>query len=163
MYCLTACGSAPLVTDTPPSPTTQLGLPSTEPPPSPTRTLTPTDTATRTPQGPTATSFVFPPTVTARPSACEEAPRPTRLVVRERGRVSEENERDTAELVNIREGPGTGNRIIGQMDLGEVFLVLEGPECSSQYAWYQVQFGDTVGWIAEGDREAYYVEPFLVP
>ncbi len=109
----------------------------------------------------TATPYVFPPTVTVAPSACAEAPRPTRLVVMERGVVVEDNERETAELVNVRSGPGTNNRVIDQMDIGDVFLVLDGPQCSPQYAWFQVRYGETVGWIAEGDREAYYVEPFL--
>lgn len=146
-----------------------LALSACAPSPSPTATATPRPplgvpvaTATAPPTAtPTPIPYVFPPTVTAPPSACDDAPRPTRLVVMERGIVVEDNERETAQLVNVRAGPGTDNRVIAQMDIGAVFLVLGGPTCSPQYAWFQVRYGETVGWIAEGDREAYYVEPFL--
>jgi hypothetical protein len=128
----------------------------------PTRTptpslLVPTDVPTITP-----TAFVFPPTVTRPPSACVQAPRPTRLVLRERGVVVDDLEEETRdELVNVRSAPGTQNRVVGQLEIGDVFLVLDGPECSASYAWFQIQMGDLRGWIAEGDIDAYYVAPFL--
>jgi len=128
------------------APTQSFGVPTPDPTEPPTAVITP---------------YTFPPTVTAPPSACESAPRPTRLVVGERGVVSEENTEEIDSLVNVRSGPGTGNRVVEQMDIGDVFLVLDGPECSSQYAWYEVRFGDVTGWIAEGDTDAYYVAPFL--
>ncbi|MEM6284098.1 MAG: SH3 domain-containing protein [Chloroflexota bacterium] len=124
-------------------------------------TETPEPTATPPPSA-TPEPFTFPPTVTAPPSACEEAPRPTRLILQERGVVVEDDGAERGdERVNIREGPSTQNPVIGQLDIGDVFVVMDGPECSVQYAWFQIQFGETVGWIAEGDLEAYYVAPYF--
>ncbi|MEL6151773.1 MAG: SH3 domain-containing protein [Chloroflexota bacterium] len=114
------------------------------------------------PPSATPEPFTYPPTVTAPPSACEEAPRPTRLILQERGVVIEDDGADREdERVNIREGPGTNNQVVGQLDIGDVFVVLDGPECSVQYAWFQIQFSETVGWIAEGDLDAYYVAPYF--
>jgi hypothetical protein len=92
---------------------------------------------------------------------CETAP-PNRLIVRERGRVSA----DDPQPVNVREGPSTNfDPPIGEIPVGGVFYVLEGPECSPLYAWYRVEYqtgtGDLlVGWIAEGNSESYFVETY---
>jgi hypothetical protein len=92
--------------------------------------------------------------------ACENAP-PTRLIVRERGRVSD----DDPTPVNVRAGPNTSfDPPIGSIPVGGVFYVLEGPECSPRYAWYRVEYiadGEVVtGWIAEGSTEGYFVETY---
>lgn len=78
-----------------------------------------------------------------------------------RGIVVDGDPEEVDERVNIREGPSTGNPIVDQLDIGDVFVVIDGPECSTQYAWFQIQVGDVTGWIAEGDREAYYVAPYF--
>ena len=39
--------------------------------------------------------------------------------------------------------------------------VLAGPECTARYAWYEVEYAGIVGWIAEGDDMAYFVQTYL--
>jgi uncharacterized protein YgiM (DUF1202 family) len=93
-----------------------------------------------------------PPTPTA---ACPPAPA-SRLILRERARVSVSDPRP----LNLRSGAGTANDVLAQIPAGGVFYVLEGPECSQNYAWYRVDYRGIAGWIAEGDASAYYVEQY---
>jgi uncharacterized protein YgiM (DUF1202 family) len=96
------------------------------------------------------------PTLRATPTAeCSGLLR-SRLVVRERGRVIVEDD----DSLNVREGPGTSFDIIGEIEPGGVFVVLEGAACSTIYTWYRVQRGSLNGWIAEGSASAYFVEPY---
>lgn len=88
--------------------------------------------------------------------ACSEAPSP-RLIVGEHGRVSDNDLRP----LNVRSGPSTGHRILGRLEVLDVFYVLDGPECGGNYLWYFVDKGDLRGWIAEGDRAQYYVDVYL--
>ena len=46
--------------------------------------------------------------------------------------------------------------------MGEIFYALAGPVCDQSYAWFrgQVEYKGIVGWIAEGDNDSYYVEPY---
>ncbi len=67
---------------------------------------------------------------------------------------------DDPRLLNVRLGPSTDFRLAGQIEPGEVFSVLEGPQCGGNYAWYRIRYGDLEGWIAEGDT-SYFVEPFV--
>lgn len=62
--------------------------------------------------------------------------------------------------VNVRSAPGKAAARIDQIGAGEAFLVLEGPVCSDNIAWFRISYGGGVleGWIAEaGDR--YFVAP----
>lgn len=91
---------------------------------------------------------------------CDRTP-PNRLIVRERGRVSD----DDPSPLNVRAGAHTDFERIGQIPVGGIFYVLEGPECSPRYAWYQVEYRDDngellVGWIAEGADDLYFVETY---
>lgn len=95
---------------------------------------------------------VIPITPTA---ACLPAPT-SRLILRERARVSLSDPRP----LNLRSGIGTVSDVITQIPAGTVFYVLEGPECSQNYAWYRVEYNNRTGWIAEGDSTAYFVENF---
>jgi hypothetical protein len=88
-------------------------------------------------------------------SACPPAP-PSRLILRERARVSLSDPRP----LNLRSGIGTVSDVITQIPAGAVFYVLEGPQCSQNYAWFRVEYNDRTGWIAEGDSSAYFVEAF---
>jgi hypothetical protein len=96
-----------------------------------------------------------PPPATARPN-CPAAP-PTRLILKQRGRVLPDDPRP----INLRAEPGTGSDLITEITIMEVFYVLEGPVCDGDYAWYKIQYGGDEGWIAEGDFSSYYVEPYL--
>jgi uncharacterized protein YraI len=83
------------------------------------------------------------------------------MILYERGIVLEESESSSDERVNVRSGPGTNHQVVAQLGIGEIFLVTDGPECSLLYTWYKIQQGDIDGWIAEGDVEAYFVEPYM--
>lgn len=87
---------------------------------------------------------------------CVGAP-PTRIIVGEHGIVSDDDLRP----LNVRAAPGTDNRILGRLQAGEAFLVLDGPQCSGEYVWYYIERGDLDGWIAEGDMGLYYIAPYL--
>lgn len=87
---------------------------------------------------------------------CEVAP-PTRMIVHELGRVTSTDTRP----LNVRSGPGTSNRTIGTLQIEDTFLVLEGPVCGETYVWYRIQRDDLEGWVAEGDANVYYIEPYL--
>lgn len=87
---------------------------------------------------------------------CPQAP-PIRLIVQERGRVTDTND----ERLNVRLSPGTDYRILTAMAPNETFLVLDGPICEEGYAWFRVIHDGIIGWIAEGDLGEYYAEPYL--
>lgn len=88
--------------------------------------------------------------------ACDDTPR-TRLIIGERGRVLDDDDRP----LNIRDAPGTDKDILGRLEVLQVFDVLAGPRCEGGYAWYFINGNSYEGWIAEGDFNAYYVEPYL--
>ena len=96
------------------------------------------------------------PTVPPSPTAvCSPAP-PSHLIVHERAQVSSADPRP----LNIRDGAGTAHPIIAEIPTDALLYVLEGPTCSQNYAWYRVEFNGIIGWIAEGDQHAYYVQPY---
>jgi len=131
--------------------------------PAPESTATPTDGITNTPipitdtPQPTPSPFSFPATIEV-PSTCAGSPA-SRLILGERARVTEEDPTD----LNVRSEPGANleNVPIGKLRVGDVVVVVDGPACADGYTWYEVDTGDIRGWIAEGDDEAYYIEPFL--
>src|SRR5690606_32864659 len=103
-----------------------------------------------------ATPFIMPTAPPTRGPFCSGL-LPTRLTLNMRGRVTEEDDRS----LNIREGAGTSARIVSQLFPDETFAVLEGPLCADGYTWYRVRARDgRNGWIAEGNNEVYYVEPY---
>ena len=80
------------------------------------------------------------------------------LIVGERGRVTLNED---GRWLNLRAGPGTDKVVIAQLAPLEDFLVLGGVVCAGPYAWYQIDFRGTVGWIAEGFEGQYFAEPWL--
>jgi uncharacterized protein YgiM (DUF1202 family) len=93
---------------------------------------------------------------TADCASVSAATPPSRLILRERARVSLDDPRP----LNMREGPGTAFDVITQIPAGGVLYVLEGPSCSQNYAWYRVDYNGREGWVAEGDASGYYVEVY---
>ncbi len=85
---------------------------------------------------------------------CPDAP-PTRLIRGSGGRVSQVDPRP----LNVRAEPGLTGDIITRLEPDMAFTVLEGPVCADSYAWYRMRSGTLTGWIAEGDRSVYYVDP----
>jgi hypothetical protein len=97
---------------------------------------------------------------TATPGAGCPGLLPSRLIVHERGRVS----REDPAPVNVRAEPGTSAEQMGQIPVGVVFYVLEGPSCTQRYTWFRVKAviegTGLTGWIAEGDTRDWFVERF---
>jgi len=121
----------------------------------PTLTVTQVSTVANTPL-PSPTTFVMPTPGPTPTSVCEGAPR-NRLILHERARVLALDPRP----LNMRTLPGIENRVIERIDAGDVFYVIDGPECEDGFAWYFVEYNDVAGWIAEGDNTSYFVEPYL--
>lgn len=123
-------------------------------------TETPTNTLTpRSSQTPvvTTTPFAFATgTSSSLRQPCSDAP-PSRLILFERGRVSDDDDR----VLNVRETPTTESDIVTVLEVGQVFLVVDGPICADGYVWYEVEFAESEGWVAEGEPDLYYVEPYL--
>ena len=93
--------------------------------------------------------------VTQEVISCPSAP-PVRLIIQERGRVTDNNE-----TLNLREGPGVSFDVLTALEPRDEFVVIDGPSCDGAFAWFRVRFGTRFGWLAEGDFEDYYVEPYL--
>ncbi|MBN2304284.1 MAG: SH3 domain-containing protein, partial [Anaerolineae bacterium] len=61
----------------------------------------------------------------------------------------------------LRSGPGTNYDTIGQIPGGGFFTVLSGPQCGPEgWSYWRVQYGNQVGWTAEGDGGTYWLEPY---
>lgn len=61
----------------------------------------------------------------------------------------------------IRDIPGTSGKLLGQIETGTNFTVVDGPRCSlvDKIVWWQVNYNGVIGWTAEGDDGDYWVEP----
>lgn len=115
-------------------------------------TFTPTDE----PTSPPTRTRVSLPTVTPH-IYCDDVPE-SKLIIAERGRVTRT---DGEETLNLRSGPGTDYLILVRIKPLEQFYVVDGVQCNGGYAWFQINYRGRVGWIAEGDEEQYYAEPYL--
>lgn len=115
-----------------------------------------TPAVTAAPDAPTLTPFVWPTLPPSPTPVCPNTPR-TRLILQERGRVLPDDPRP----VNLREGPGTDKEVKAMMPVRALFFVLDGPVCNNGYSWFKVRYQEIEGWIAEGDRTSYYVEPYF--
>jgi uncharacterized protein YgiM (DUF1202 family) len=108
---------------------------------------------------PTETEAIVPSSMPERAS-CPDAPA-VRLIVQERGRSTA----DTTDPINLRNGPGTSYNVVTRIETGEIFFVLDGPSCGDGYAWFYVRYRrgtrEYLGWLAEGNFENYFVEPYL--
>ncbi len=61
--------------------------------------------------------------------------------------------------VRMRSDPGLEAQILQEVASGIAITITGGPACVSNLLWWQVQLNSTVGWIAEGQAGAYYLEP----
>jgi uncharacterized protein YgiM (DUF1202 family) len=144
---LAACNSASTPTRTP---SRIISPPTTIP-----TTVAPTD------ENETPLDTSIPSPTVPRIQDCPNSP-PIQLIIQERARVTENND-----TLNLRRGPGTNYEVVTRMNPGEIFTVLDGPACAGDYTWFRIYYrraGSSVfyeGWIAEGDFESYYAEPYL--
>ena len=61
--------------------------------------------------------------------------------------------------IRTEAGLSTGERI-DYLPEGTRMTILDGPVCADGFAWWQVETADGLtGWVAEGDWEAYFLEP----
>ncbi|MBN1679037.1 MAG: PD40 domain-containing protein [Anaerolineae bacterium] len=100
------------------------------------------------------------PLLTAAPAAaqdsCGTAP-PPRLVVGQNARVTV----TTGTGNNLRDTPNGDATVLGVLAEGEVFNVIDGPQCNEDLYWWQVQRVDgQTGWTAEGVTGDYWLEPW---
>jgi hypothetical protein len=59
----------------------------------------------------------------------------------------------------IRTQPTYNSASIGLIPAGGWFNILSGPYCGENTAWWQVAYGDVIGWTAEGQGNTYWLEP----
>ena len=61
----------------------------------------------------------------------------------------------------VRRGAGKNYEVIGEIPPGKVMEILDGPQCSDNWAWWNVKdiTTGTIGWTAEGDNESYWLIP----
>lgn len=108
--------------------------------PSPTPTLTPTPTITPSP------TFGF------DRGQCP-ANLPPRLAVDGRGRVL------PGGASTVYEQPLSDSAILGEIPGGVSFTVLDGPVCTNNQIWWQVEYRDVTGWVIEAGNGEYFLEP----
>lgn len=86
---------------------------------------------------------------------CAGAP-PSRLQIGMRARVAFT---DGTQL-RLRRDPG--GEQLGSLNGGEQFNITNGPVCLSDSTWWRLRMDDgRIGWVAEGDTDAYYIEPVI--
>jgi hypothetical protein len=83
-----------------------------------------------------------------------EGTQPSRLTPNTLARVAEATIPN-----NVRDAASTAGTLVGQIPGGATFTVIQGPVCADGYAWYEIQFGDLIGWTAEGTSDTYWLEP----
>jgi hypothetical protein len=91
------------------------------------------------------------PEPTAAPNECIDAP-PMIVSAPSTARVTTENSGGNDQPVRIRDAPGRGNSVIGNIAVGRSFQILEGPRCGDDgnLRWWKIKFGDIEGWVADG-------------
>lgn len=94
--------------------------------------------------------------VQAQTSPCPNAP-PTRLEPLTNARVT------PGAPNNVRGEPDLQAEIVGQVPGDAVFNLLSDSVCADGYLWWEVAYQGTVGWMAEGYGDTYYVEPYTEP
>ena len=104
------------------------------------------------------------PTPTPEPVfSCPNAP-PTRLHVGDTARITFTDGKTT----RLRSAPEAGDNGIANLPEGTEFEIIGGPVCyprpgrSDAYVYWQVSVspGGKTGWLAEGDLNSYYLEPW---
>lgn len=59
----------------------------------------------------------------------------------------------------VRIAPDITSAQVGLLPIGVQFTVLAGPYCNNNIAWFQVSYGNLLGWTAEGYAGFYWLEP----
>ena len=67
------------------------------------------------------------------------------------------------DFVNLRTQPSTSSSAITEIAGGQSFNIVGGPQCFLGSAWWQIEFDNTRGWIAEGIADQYFLQPISDP
>lgn len=94
----------------------------------------------------------MPPVPTIAPIPCSPS-LASRLVASEAGRVTPGSPN------NVRSRPGTDHDKVGEIPGGGIFVILDGPACADNMAWWYVEYQGLVGWTPEGSDGDYWLEP----
>lgn len=87
---------------------------------------------------------------------CRFAP-VSRLAKGARGRITYSD----GSPLNLRKTPGLNSEALSAVPEGEKFSVIDQPKCIDNFVWWNVDFGNGLtGWVAEGDKDSYFIEPF---
>ena len=64
--------------------------------------------------------------------------------------------------LRLREKPGKDGAVLGSIPEGGTMTIVDGPQCVAAGIWWQVKVGSSgkVGWVLEGEKANYYVEPW---
>jgi Tol biopolymer transport system component len=62
---------------------------------------------------------------------------------------------------NVREGPGRGLRMVGQIKPGEEIEIIGGPQCDNGMIWWEIRsrVSGLKGYTLEGDKTTYWLVP----
>lgn len=60
---------------------------------------------------------------------------------------------------NFRDGPSLSATDIGDLPGDAWFIVMDGPVCADDMAWWQVNYEGQIGWTSEGSGDTYWLEP----
>jgi hypothetical protein len=63
--------------------------------------------------------------------------------------------------LNVRTQAGKAGKVLKTIKEGTEITLLEGPKCVDQGVWWDMQTKDgrTAGWVMEGDKGVYFIEP----
>lgn len=62
--------------------------------------------------------------------------------------------------INLRPTPSTSQARLNTIpQWTTISLTFSAPQCNEGYVWWQVMYDDTVGWVAEGSNDEYWLEP----
>jgi hypothetical protein len=88
-------------------------------------------------------------------SLCDGAPK-SRVAVGSVARITFTDGTPT----RVRKQPEASSKILGRLAEGVQFSLIDGPRCSDGFTWWRIQLANgTRGWVAEGNRSTYFIEP----
>jgi hypothetical protein len=89
--------------------------------------------------------------------SCPGAPA-TRLAPGSRARVTFTD----GTPLRVRETPGKSGKVLKTIPEGTEMFLLEGPTCADQGVWWRMQTnnGSITGWVMEGEKKVYFLEPW---
>lgn len=64
---------------------------------------------------------------------------------------------------NLRATPGTTSFLLNIVPTDAVVQIVDGPFCGLSFAWWQIEYANQRGWVAEGADGQYWLEPFDPP